>query len=225
MPTKPGSSGHPVPGYVVEVLDEEGNQLPAERDGVVVLKLPLPPGCFVNLWNDDERFREIYFSRFPGYYATGDGGYIDEDGYVFIMGRIDDVIIVSGHNLSTGSIEEAVASHPEVAECAVFGVRDPLKTQLPVGLIVLKSGVDRDHSQILAEVVTLVRQAVGPVANFKQAAVVARLPKTRSGKVLRAIMRNLADGVDFKPPATIEDPAVLDEIRRALEGLGYGRRL
>lgn len=224
MPTKPGSPGHPVPGYVVEVLDEEGNLLPPERDGAVVLKLPLPPGCFVTLWNDEERFQETYFSRFPGYYATGDGGYIDEDGYVFIMGRIDDVIIVSGHNLSTGSIEEAVASHPEVAECAVFGVRDPLKTQLPVGLIVLKSGVTRDHSEILAEVVTLVREAVGPVANFKQAAVVARLPKTRSGKVLRAIMRNLADGVDFKPPATIEDPAVLDEIRIAVERMGYGRR-
>lgn len=225
MPTKPGSPGHPVPGYVVEVIDDEGNRLPAERDGIVVLKLPLPPGCFVTLWNDEARFQETYLSRFPGYYATGDGGYIDEDGYVFIMGRIDDVIIVSGHNLSTGSIEEAVASHPDVAECAVFGVRDPLKTQLPVGLLVLKSGVTRDPSEILSEVVRLVREAVGPVANFKQAAVVARLPKTRSGKVLRAIMRHLADGVDFKPPATIEDPAVLDEIRLALEGLGYGRRL
>jgi propionyl-CoA synthetase len=223
LPIKPGSPGRPVPGYVVEVLDEEGRPQPPERDGAVVLKLPLPPGCFGTLWQDDERYRETYLSPFPGYYATGDGGYIDADGYLFIMGRIDDVIIVSGHNLSTGSIEEAVASHPDVAECAVFGVRDPLRTQLPVGMLVLKSGVARDPAEVISEVIALVREGVGPVANFKQAAVVARLPKTRSGKILRSTMRMIADGVDFKPPATIGDPSVLDEIRQALANLGYGR--
>lgn len=223
LPTKPGSPTRPVPGFEVEILDQNGQPIPAEQDGLVALKLPLPPGCFVTLWEDEERFRESYFSRFPGYYLTGDGGYLDDDGYLFIMGRIDDVIIVSGHNLSTGSIEEAVASHPDVAECAVFGVRDSLRTQLPVGLIVLKSGVDRGVPDVVAEVVELVRGKVGPVANFKSVAVVSRLPKTRSGKILRQTLRQIADAEDFKTPSTIEDPSVLDEIRLVLQGLGYAR--
>lgn len=221
MPVKPGSPTRPVPGYRIEILDDEGQPLAPEKDGAVALKLPLPPGCFYTLWEDEARFQESYFERFPGYYFTGDGGYIDEDGYVFIMGRIDDVIIVSGHNLSTGSIEEAVASHPDVAECAVFGVKDPLRTQLPVGLLVLKSGTQTPHPQVIDEVVALVRAKVGPVANFKQVAIVDRLPKTRSGKILRSSLRKLADGEDFKVPSTIEDPSALDEIKVALRGLGY----
>lgn len=223
MPTKPGSPTKPVPGYQIEILDDDGNPVPAEKDGAVVLKLPLPPGCCHTLWEDDERFRETYLGRYPGYYFTGDGGYIDEDGYIFIMGRIDDVIIVSGHNLSTGSIEEVVSAHPDVAECAVFGAKDPLRTQIPLGLLVLKSGVETDHATIISEVITMVREQVGPVANFKQIAIVERLPKTRSGKILRSALRKLADGVDFKVPSTIDDPAILGEVKKALEGLGYGR--
>jgi len=223
LPFKPGSPGRPVPGYRVEVLDDEGRAVPAEKDGAVAIRLPLPPGTLPTLWNDDERFVETYLSKFPGYYVTGDGGYIDEDDYVFIMGRIDDVIIVSGHNLSTGSMEEAIAGHPDVAECAVFGVRDPLKTQLPVGLVVLKSGVARDHSQIVAELIAVVRDQVGPVANFKTVGIVARLPKTRSGKVLRATMRRIADSEPYQMPPTIDDPAVLDEITAELRRLGYAR--
>lgn len=221
LPTKPGSPTKPVPGYRVEILDEQGQVLGRERDGAVALKLPLPPGCFYTLWQDQERYQQSYLAPYPGYYFTGDGGYIDEDGYLFIMGRIDDVIIVSGHNLSTGSIEEAVSSHPCVAECAVFGVHDPLRTQVPLGLLVLKTGVDLPHSQIVSEVIELVRQRVGPVANFKQVAVVARLPKTRSGKILRSTMRKIADHQDFKIPSTIEDASVLDEIAQALKELGY----
>lgn len=223
MPVKPGSPTKPMPGYRVEILDDEGRPLPPEKDGAVVLKLPLPPGCFSTLWEDEARFRESYFERYPGYYFTGDGGYIDADGYVFIMGRIDDVIIVSGHNLSTGSIEEAVASHPDVAECAVFGARDALRTQIPIGLLVLKSGVQTTPEKIIEEVIAIVREKVGPVANFKQVAIVERLPKTRSGKILRSTLRKLADGVDFKVPSTIDDPAILDEIKTDLQALGYAR--
>jgi propionyl-CoA synthetase len=224
LPVKPGSPTHPVPGYVVEILDDDGHPVPPEKDGAVVLKRPLPPGCTPTLWEDDERFHKTYLSRFPGYYFTGDGGYIDADGYLFIMGRIDDVLIVSGHNLSTGSIEEAVAAHPDVAECAVFGVSDPVRNQLPVGLLVLKAGVERQHGEIVSEVITLVRERVGPVASFKQVAVVSRLPKTRSGKILRATMRKMADGVPFSIPSTIDDPSVLVEIDLALRTLGYGMR-
>jgi len=173
------------------------------------------------LWQDDERYRRQYLSRYRGYYLTGDGGFIDEDGYLFIMGRIDDVIIVAGHNLSTGSMEQALASHNDVAECAVFGVKDPLKTQVPLGVVVLKAGVQRDHQEIAAELVQLVREQVGPVANFKQVAIVSRLPKTRSGKVLRGTMRQIADAQPYQTPATIDDPLVLDEIKAALRGLGY----
>lgn len=222
-PVKPGSPGRPVPGYAVEVLAQDGRRQVGDRDGAIVLKLPLPPGCFTTLWQEDSRCEETYYSPFPGYYATGDGGYVDGDGYVFIEGRLDDVIIVSGHNLSSSSIEEVVASHPDVAECAVFGVRDALKTQLPLALVVLKAGVSRDPAEVVAEVIELVGEAIGPVANFHQAAVVARLPKSRSGKILRRTIRRLADGVDFKPPASLEDPSVLEEVRAALVALGHAR--
>ena len=216
FPVKPGSPTKPVPGYVVEILDEEGNQLPANREGAVVIRLPLPPGTLPTLWRDDARYIDTYLARYPGYYLTGDGGYIDEDGYLFIMGRVDDIIIVAGHNLSTGSIEAALASHPDVAECAVVGVRDALKTQLPLGFVVLKSGVQRDHAAIIAELVELVRAQVGPVANFRQALVVSRLPKTRSGKVLRKTMRAIADGDAWTMPPTIDEPATLEAIEAAV---------
>jgi propionyl-CoA synthetase len=221
LPVKPGSPTKPVPGYRVEILNEAGQPLPPEKEGAVALRLPLPPGTLPTLWQNDEKFKQAYLAKYPGYYLTGDGGYIDEDGYVYIMGRIDDVIIVAGHNLSTGSMEQAIASHPDVAECAVFGVKDLLKTQLPVGVLVLKAGVTRPPGDILPEVVALVREQVGPVANFKQAAIVKRLPKTRSGKILRGVMRDLANGDPFKVPATIDDPLTLDEIKEALQALGY----
>ena len=223
LPVKPGSPTKCVPGYVVEVLDEEGRVLPAEREGAVAIQLPLPPGTLPTLWRDEARYRDVYLTRYPGYYLTGDGGYFDDDGYLYIMGRIDDIIIVAGHNLSTGSMEQSLASHPDVAECAVFGVRDPLKTQLPVGLVVLKAGVNRSHGDIAAELVQLVREQVGPVANFKQVAVVKRLPKTRSGKVLRGTMRKIADADAYQVPPTIDDPSSLDEIAEALRALGYAR--
>ena len=223
FPVKPGSPTKPVPGYVVEILDDDGNALPPNKEGAVVIRLPLPPGTLPTLWRNDARYIETYLTKYPGYYLTGDGGYIDEDGYLFIMGRVDDIIIVAGHNLSTGSMEQALASHPDVAECAVIGVRDPLKTQLPVGLVVLKSGVDREHAAIVTELVQLVRDQVGPVSNFKQVVVVARLPKTRSGKVMRKTMRAIADGDAWTMPATIDDPATLGEITVALTTLGLAR--
>ena len=223
LPVKPGSPTRPVPGYTVDIVDDEGSVLPPEKEGIVTLRLPLPPGTLATLWKDDERFVETYLARFPGRYVTGDGGYIDEDGYLFIMGRIDDVIIVAGHNLSTGSMEQALSAHPSVAECAVFGVKDAIKSQLPVGLVVLKAGVTRGHAVICDELVQAVRQAVGPVANFRKVAVVARLPKTRSGKVLRATMRTIANGEPYTIPPTIDDPATLDEITVALKSLGYAR--
>jgi propionyl-CoA synthetase len=223
LPIKPGSPTKPAPGYVVEILDEEGKSMPPNRDGAVAIRLPLPPGTMPTLWQNDERFSDTYLTRYPGYYLTGDGGYIDEDGYLFIMGRIDDVIIVAGHNLSTGSMEQALASHPDVAECAVFGVKDPLKTQLPVGLVVLKAGVRREPAVIVEELIETVREQVGPVASFKQVGIVSRLPKTRSGKVLRGTMRQIADGEPYRIPPTIDDPATLDEVRSALERLGYAR--
>lgn len=223
LPVKPGSPTKAVPGYQIDILNDEGQSLPPGKEGAVVLKRPLPPGCFPTLWEDERRCHETYYERYPGYYFTGDGGCLDEDGYVYIMGRIDDVIIVSGHNLSTGSIEEAVSSHPAVAECAVFGVKDELRTQVPIGLLVLKSGVETEPETIVSEVVALVREKVGPVANFKQVAISKRLPKTRSGKILRSALRKLADGVDFPVPSTIDDPAILEEIRVDLQGLGYAQ--
>jgi propionyl-CoA synthetase len=223
FPFKPGSPTKAVPGYVVEILDEEGRVLAPNKEGAVAIRLPLPPGSLPTLWNNEAGFRDIYLRRYPGYYLTGDGGFIDEDGYIYIMGRMDDVIIVAGHNLSTGSIEEALAGHPDIAECAVFGVKDALKTQLPLALVVLKANVQRDHAVLVKELIDLVRQRVGAVANLKRVGIVARLPKTRSGKVLRGTMRKLADAEPYQVPATIDDPAVLDEIRRALQSLGYAR--
>jgi len=220
-PVKAGSVGRPAPGWEVRALDAKGRDVAPGDVGAIACKLPLPPGSLPGLWNAEARFRKSYLETFPGYYETGDAGFIDEDGYIFVMSRTDDVINVAGHRLSTGAIEEVLASHPDVAECAVIGAADQLKGQLPVGFLVLKAGVDRNHDDIVAEVVKLVRERVGPVAVFKKATVVARLPKTRSGKVLRATMRKIADGEEYKVPATIEDPKVLDEMRAALKTIGY----
>lgn len=220
---KLGSSGVPMPGYDVQILDEAGHPVGPNTLGAVAVKLPLPPGTLPTLWNAEERFRKSYLSHFPGYYETGDAGLIDEDGYLYIMARTDDVINVAGHRLSTGGMEEVLAAHPDVAECAVIGVRDELKGQLPLGLLCLTKGVDRPQEEIVRECVTLVREQIGPVAAFKLAVVVDRLPKTRSGKVLRATMVKIADGEEFKIPATIDDPAILDEIREAMRSLGYAQ--
>jgi propionyl-CoA synthetase len=221
LPVVPGSPTRPVPGWDLHVLDGEGNERPAGEIGALAVRLPMPPGASPTLWNADERFREAYLATFPGYYQTADAGYIDEAGYVFVMARTDDIINVAGHRLSTGAIEEVLASHPDVAECAVIGAADQLKGQLPLGLLVLKAGVDRPHDDIVAEVVAMVRDRIGPVASFKTAAVVERLPKTRSGKILRATMRKIADAEEFTTPATIDDPAALDEVSDTLRAIGY----
>ncbi len=221
LPVKLGSPSVPLPGYDMKILDEAGNEMPTGELGAIVAKLPLPPGTLPTLWNAEERFKSSYLNTFPGYYETGDAGMIDEDGYLYIMARTDDVINVAGHRLSTGGMEEVLASHPDVAECAVIGVTDQLKGQLPLGMICLNAGVDRAHDDVSAECVKLVREKIGPVAAFKLCVVVDRLPKTRSGKILRATMVSIADGKDFKLPATIDDPAILDEIAEALAGLGY----
>ncbi len=223
MPVKPGSPTLPVPGYDVQFLDDKGKAVPTGDMGSIVIKLPLPPGTLPTLWKNDERYRRAYLSRYEGYYLTGDAGYRDEDGYVYIMSRTDDVINVAGHRLSTGAMEEVLASHPDVAECAVTGVADQLKGQVPVGFIVLKAGVDRPSPEVTAELVKLVRDRIGPVAAFKLATVVKRLPKTRSGKILRGTMQKMADGEAHKVPATIDDPAILDEIGQSLRELGYPR--
>ena len=224
LPIKPGSPTRPAPGFDVRVVDPEGREVPANTEGIVVVKLPLPPGCMPTLWQNDERFKESYLDPFPGYYFTGDGGVIDEDGYVFIMGRVDDVINVAGHRLSTGAMEEVVATHPDVAECAVFGVEDSLKGQVPVGLYVLKAGVTRPEEEITKELVQMVRDRIGAIACFKQAVAVKRLPKTRSGKILRGTMRKIADGQPYKVPSTIDDPAILEEVEEAMRRIGYGKR-
>lgn len=224
LPVVPGSPTKPVPGFVLEVLDDQGRPLPAGQIGALVLRQPLPPGTFIGLWGNDERFVKSYFATFPGYYETGDAGYIDAHGYVFVMARTDDVINVAGHRLSTGAMEEVLAAHPDVAECAVIGVADPMKGQLPLGMVVLKDGVRREPRAICDEVVGMVRERIGPVAAFKLCTVVARLPKTRSGKVLRGTMRAIADGEDWKPPATIDDPATLEEVGGALAALGFPDR-
>ena len=221
LPIKPGSPSVPMPGYDIRVLDEGGNPVPPETLGAIAIRLPLPPGTLPTLWNADERFRKSYLDHFPGYYETGDAGYLDRDGYLYVMARTDDVINVAGHRLSTGAIEEVLASHPAVAECAVIGAADPLRGQIPLGLLCLKSGVNIPDEQLVSEVVKLVRERIGPVAAFRSACVVKRLPKTRSGKILRATMTRMADGLDFKPPATIDDPAILDEIRATLATIGY----
>lgn len=221
LPVKPGSPTKPAPGYDVQILDDTGNALPAGTMGDIAVKLPLPPGTLVTLWNNDERFKSSYLDTYPGYYLTGDAGYQDEDGYVWIMSRIDDVINVAGHRLSTGAMEEVLATHPDIAECAVVGAADEMKGQLPLGFVVLKSGVDRQPEEIIQELVQLVREKIGPVAAFKQATIVKRLPKTRSGKILRGTMQKIADGIAYKTPATIDDPAILDEITESLHELGY----
>ncbi len=220
LPIKPGSPTNAVPGWDVRILDVDGAQLPANRDGAVTVKLPLPPGALPTLWQKDDHYRASYLDAYPGYYHTSDAGYIDEDGYVFIMARTDDIINVAGHRLSTGGIEEVLAAHPDVAECACIGVADELKGQVPVGFLVLKAGCARPPATIAAEVVALVRDRIGPVASFKRALVVARLPKTRSGKILRGTMRSMADGQEYRMPATIDDPGALDEIQAALDAAG-----
>ncbi len=221
LPVKPGSVGPAAPGWDVHALDSSGKDVAPGDIGAITCKLPLPPGTLTGLWQAEERFRKSYLTRFPGHYETGDAGFIDEDGYIHVMSRTDDVINVAGHRLSTGAIEEVLASHKDVAECAVVGVADQLKGQLPIGFLVLKAGVDRDAADIVAEVVALVRERIGPVAVFKKAVIVDRLPKTRSGKILRGTMRKIADGEEYKTPATIEDPATLDEIGTALKTIGY----
>ena len=221
LPVKPGSPTRAVPGYDVRVLDDQGRDLPAGEMGSITVKLPLPPGCLPTLWNNEEGYRKAYLEQYPGHYVTSDGGYCDEDGYLWIMGRIDDVINVAGHRLSTGAMEEVLAAHPAVAECAVLGVADALKGQLPLGLVVVKAGVETTERELVPELVGLVREKIGPVADFKQALLVKRLPKTRSGKILRGTVRSMADGTPYKAPATIDDPAILDEIKEDLGRLGY----
>ncbi len=223
LPIKQGSPTKPAPGMDVQVLDESSRPVKSGDVGALVIKLPLPPGTFPTLWNANERFIDAYLSEFPGYYKTADAGFIDDDGYVFVMSRTDDIINVAGHRLSTGAMEEVLAAHPDVAECAVVGVADQLKGQLPVGFLVLNAGVERNEADIVKEVVSMVRSEIGPVAAFKTAAVVKRLPKTRSGKILRGTIQKIADSEKWKMPATIDDPAILDEITEALQGLGYAK--
>ncbi len=220
LPVKHGSSTVPMPGYEIHILDEANNQVEAGKIGAISIKLPLPPSCLPTLWDADERFKESYLDEYPGYYKTADAGYLDEDGYVYIMARTDDIINVAGHRLSTGGMEEVVAAHPDVAECAVIGIADQLKGQIPAGFLVLNAGVNRDPEDIEKEVITLVREKIGPVAAFKLVLAVQRLPKTRSGKILRGTMRCIADGEDYKMPATIDDPVILTEITDALKGRG-----
>jgi len=224
LPVKPGSCGPPVPGYDVRVLTDEGREAAPGETGNVVIKLPMPPGCLPTLWNNDAAYLSSYLTTYPGYYLTADAGYKDEDGYLWIMSRTDDVINVAGHRLSTGAMEEVLAAHPDVAECAVIGVADDLKGEVPLGLLVLKSGTRRLDHEIVAELVALVRERIGPVASFKVATLVKRLPKTRSGKIVRGTIKKIADGVDYRIPPTIDDPAILDEIRADLAAIGYPRR-
>ena len=221
LPVVPGSPTRAVPGYNVQVLDEAGDNVAPGTIGALVVQLPLPPGTFTNLWRAPERYKKAYFERFPGYYETGDAGYIDDNDYVFVMARTDDVINVAGHRLSTGALEEVLAGQADVAECAVLGIADALKGQVPLGLLVLNAGVTRDPDDIVAEAVQSMRDKIGPVAAFKLCSVVARLPKTRSGKILRATMRSIANGETWKMPATIDDPLILEEIATALDDLGY----
>ena len=223
LPVKHGSTARPVPGMDVRVVDDDGREVERGRIGALVVKLPLPPGTFTTLWNARERFTESYLNRFPGYYNTADAGYMDEDGYVHVMSRTDDIINVAGHRLSTGAMEEVLAAHPDVAECAVVGAQDLLKGQLPLGFLVLKAGAEGQPGEIVKSVVRMVRERIGPVAAFKTAVVVAQLPKTRSGKILRSTMGKIADGLPHKVPATIEDPVVLNEIAEALKKVGYAQ--
>ncbi len=223
-PIKPGSCSKPVPGYDIYILDEDGNKTKAGNIGNITIKLPLPPGCMTTLWNNDSRFVETYLDKYSGYFETGDAGYIDEDGYLWIMSRTDDIINVAGHRLSTGEMEEILSSHKDVAECAVIGVADELKGEVPLGLVVLKSGTTSSHEDIKAEVICLIREKIGPVASFKLVAIVDMLPKTRSGKILRGTMKKIADGIAYKIPPTIDDPDILEHIKNILRGLGYPKK-
>jgi propionyl-CoA synthetase len=221
LPVKPGSPTKAVPGYDVSIVDDDGQPTPSGKVGNVVIRLPLPPGCLPTLWNNDEGFVKSYLTRFPGYYMTSDAGFIDADGYIFIMGRTDDIINVAGHRLSTGGIEEVLAGHRDVAECAVIAAPDELKGEVPVGFVVLKAGVTKGDAVIVSELIQRVRDEIGAVACFRSAAVLKRLPKTRSGKILRGTMKKLAEGTPFTAPATIDEPVILDEVREALLSLGY----
>ena len=221
LPVKPGSPTREVPGYDVRVLDEGIKELPAGQIGSIAIRLPMPPGCLPTLWNNDEGYEKSYLLQHPGYYLTGDAGYQDEDGYLYIMSRVDDIINVAGHRLSTGAMEEVLAGHPDVAECAVVGVADALKGEVPVGFVVTKAGVDRSDAELAKQLVERVRERIGPVAAFKLAMVVKRLPKTRSGKILRGTMKRIADGTEYSMPATIDDPVILDEIAETLKKAGY----
>jgi propionyl-CoA synthetase len=221
LPVKPGSPTKAVPGYDVRVLDEANDELPAGQIGSIAIRLPMPPGCLPTLWNNDASYESSYLTRHPGHYLTGDAGYEDEDGYLYIMSRVDDIINVAGHRLSTGAMEEVLAGHPDVAECAVVGVADALKGEIPVGFVVTKAGVSRSEAELAKQLVERVREHIGPVAAFKLAMVVARLPKTRSGKILRGTMKKIADGAEYGVPATIDDPAVLSEIADTLKKAGY----
>ncbi len=223
LPVKAGSSSRPVPGYDVRILDTAGHEVKRGEMGAIAVKLPMPPGCLPTLWHADKRYIDSYLAEFPGYYATGDAGYMDADGYVFIMARTDDIINVAGHRLSTGGMEEVLAHHPDVAECAVIGVADQLKGELPLGFLVLKAGAKKSEAEIVKDVVAMVREQIGPVAAFKTATVVQRLPKTRSGKILRGTMKKIADSEAYRTPATIDDPAILEEIKEALKGVGYAK--
>ena len=223
MPIKAGSANYPMVGWDVQALDAEGKPVKAGEIGNICIKLPLPPGTLPTIWGNEQRFLEAYLTSFPGYYMTGDAGIVDADGYVHILSRTDDIINVAGHRLSTGAIEEVLADHKDVAECAVIGVKDKLKGQIPLGLLILSAGTNRPSAQIIAEAVHMVRERIGPVAAFKTAVVVKRLPKTRSGKILRGVMRKIADGDTYKTPATLDDPVILEEIERAFEGRARAR--
>lgn len=225
LPIKPGSVAVPMPGYDVRILLPNGKEAATNEIGTVVLELPLPPGCLPTLWNNDERYKKSYLSYADGYYLTGDAGFKDEDGYLSIMGRVDDIINVAGHRLSTGRMEEVLAAHPDVAECAVIGVREELKGEVPVGLAVLKAGVARDPDEVVRELVQMVREQIGPVASFKSAGIVRRLPKTRSGKILRGTIKRIADNAPYRIPATIDNPAILEEMEEVMTGLGYGKAI
>jgi propionyl-CoA synthetase len=221
LPVRYGSPAKAAPSYDVRVVDDANQEVPRGDTGAIVIKLPLPPGCLPTLWNNDDGYRESYLEDFPGYYKTGDAGYIDEDGYLYVMSRTDDIINVAGHRLSTGGMEEILSAHADVAECAVMGVADSLKGQVPIGFVVLKAGVDRPDGEIIDEVVAMVREQIGAVASFRNAVVVQRLPKTRSGKILRGTMSKIAGNKAYKMPATIDDPAILGEIEAALQTIGY----
>jgi propionyl-CoA synthetase len=221
LPVKPGSPTKPVPGYDVRVLGEDNREVSPGQIGSIAIRLPLPAGCLPTLWNNDAGYQASYLTKHPGHYLTGDAGYKDDDGYIYIMSRVDDIINVAGHRLSTGGMEEVLASHPDVAECAVIGVADEIKGEVPVGFVVTKAGVERPDDEVIKELIERVRERIGPVAAFRTSLIVKRLPKTRSGKILRGTMKRIAEGAEYTVPATIDDPAILGEIADALKDAGY----